>query len=268
VTRLGGKPRRLTYRGGSSPSWSPHGTKLAFVRARSRRGVVRRDIYVVRRDGRGLGRLTRRGGDSPSWSPDGRWIAFNPRWRRLRGSQQRRRPPPPGERATARPRGPDRDLTGLAASAARPARPKPTRTRVPKSFTGTARGHAPSAYDRERERKSRPTTPDELHERTAAVLLLDERGADASGLPFHKGEATREPITPSLTTGPRPQRGPAVRQRMCLQPSLAEAEVADHVLGVSFRAGRPASRAVHCSAPLPRGGDAAHRRHTLGPGVL
>jgi dipeptidyl aminopeptidase/acylaminoacyl peptidase len=186
VTRLGGKPRRLTYRGGSSPSWSPHGTKLAFVRARSRRGVVRRDIYVVRRDGRGLGRLTRRGGDSPSWSPDGRWIAFNPRWRRLRGSQQRRRPPPPGERATARPRGPDRDLTGLAASAARLARPKPTRTRVPKSFTGTARGHAPSAYDRERERKSRPTTPDELHERTAAVLLLDEPGCGGAPLRFHK----------------------------------------------------------------------------------
>jgi Tol biopolymer transport system component len=76
VTRLGGTPRRLTYRGGNSPSWSPRGTKLAFVRARSRRGVVRRDIYIVRRDGRGLRRLTRRGGDSPSWSPDGRWIAF------------------------------------------------------------------------------------------------------------------------------------------------------------------------------------------------
>lgn len=76
LMRLGGTPRRLTYRGGHSPSWSPRGTKLAFVRARSRRGVVRRDIYIVRRDGRGLRRLTRRGGDSPSWSPDGRWIAF------------------------------------------------------------------------------------------------------------------------------------------------------------------------------------------------
>jgi Tol biopolymer transport system component len=77
VTRLGGTPRRLTYRGGYDPSWSPHGTKLAFVRAdRSRRDVYRPDLYTVRRDGRGLRRLTRRGGSSPVWSPDGKWIAF------------------------------------------------------------------------------------------------------------------------------------------------------------------------------------------------
>ncbi len=77
VKRLGGKPRRLTHRGGSSPSWSPHGTKLAFVRS-VRRGVDEdpRDVYLVRRDGSGLRRLTRRGGHSPAWSPDGRWIAF------------------------------------------------------------------------------------------------------------------------------------------------------------------------------------------------
>jgi dipeptidyl aminopeptidase/acylaminoacyl peptidase len=68
VTRLGGTPRRLTYRGGSTPSWSPHGTKLAFLRAG--------DIYIIGRDGRGLRRLTRRGGYSPAWSPDGKWIAF------------------------------------------------------------------------------------------------------------------------------------------------------------------------------------------------
>jgi TolB protein len=68
VTRLGETPRRITYRGGSSPSWSPHGTKLAFERAR--------DIHIIGRDGRGLRRLTRRGGYSPSWSPDGKWIAF------------------------------------------------------------------------------------------------------------------------------------------------------------------------------------------------
>jgi WD40 repeat protein len=77
VTRLGGTPRRLTHRGGLSPSWSPHGTKLAFVRqSRSRRDDDRGDVYLVRRDGSGLRRLTRRGGYSPAWSPDGRWIAF------------------------------------------------------------------------------------------------------------------------------------------------------------------------------------------------
>ena len=68
ITRLGGTPRRLTQRGGSSPSWSPHGSKLAFVRLG--------DVYVVRRTGRGLHRVTRRGGSNPAWSPDGRWIAF------------------------------------------------------------------------------------------------------------------------------------------------------------------------------------------------
>jgi WD40-like Beta Propeller Repeat len=72
LTRLGGTSRRLTYRGGYSPSWSPHGTKLAFARHGNKRQA---GVYLVRRDGRGLRRLTR-GGYSPSWSPDGKWIAF------------------------------------------------------------------------------------------------------------------------------------------------------------------------------------------------
>jgi dipeptidyl aminopeptidase/acylaminoacyl peptidase len=72
LTRLGGSPRRLTRRGGASPSWSPHGSKLAFVR--TVRG--REEVFVVGRDGDDLQRLTRRGGYGPSWSPDGRWIAF------------------------------------------------------------------------------------------------------------------------------------------------------------------------------------------------
>jgi dipeptidyl aminopeptidase/acylaminoacyl peptidase len=76
ITRLGGSPRRLTHRGGRSPSWSPHGTKLAFVRLSRRDRGDRGDVYVVRRDGSGLRRLTRRGGYSPAWSPDGRRIAF------------------------------------------------------------------------------------------------------------------------------------------------------------------------------------------------
>jgi WD40-like Beta Propeller Repeat len=73
VTRLGGAERRLTYRGGSGPSWSPHGKKLAFVRGHT---SGKADIYLVGRDGRGLRRLTYRGGSSPAWSPDGKWIAF------------------------------------------------------------------------------------------------------------------------------------------------------------------------------------------------
>jgi len=77
VVRLGGTPRRLTYRAARSPSWSPHGAKLAFVREdHSRPSVVRQDVYIVGRDGRGLRRVTRRGGYAPVWSPDGQWIAF------------------------------------------------------------------------------------------------------------------------------------------------------------------------------------------------
>jgi Tol biopolymer transport system component len=72
TTRLGETPRRLTYRGGHSPSWSPHGTKLAFVRSVD----DHEEVYLVRRDGGRLRRLTYRGGSSPSWSPDGKWIAF------------------------------------------------------------------------------------------------------------------------------------------------------------------------------------------------
>jgi Tol biopolymer transport system component len=72
IMRVGGTPRRLTYRGGNSPSWSPHGTKLAFVRAVRSRS----EIFLVRRNGGGLRRLTYGGGYNPAWSPDGKWIAF------------------------------------------------------------------------------------------------------------------------------------------------------------------------------------------------
>lgn len=75
VTSVGGTPRRLTYRGGESPSWSPHATKIAFVR-RARPELQGGDIYIVRQNGRGLRRLTRRGGGAPAWSPDGKQIAF------------------------------------------------------------------------------------------------------------------------------------------------------------------------------------------------
>lgn len=74
ITSVGGTPRRLTYRGGESPSWSPHAGKIAFVRrARPER---QGNIYIVRQNGRGLRRLTRRGADAPVWSPDGKQIAF------------------------------------------------------------------------------------------------------------------------------------------------------------------------------------------------
>lgn len=72
IAPAGRTPRRLTYRGGFDPSWSPGGTKLAFARTTRRRT----NIFIVRRSGRGLRQLTRKGGFAPAWSPDGRWIAF------------------------------------------------------------------------------------------------------------------------------------------------------------------------------------------------
>lgn len=74
MASVGGTPRRLTFRGGESPSWSPHARKIAFVRRtqRERQG----NIYIMRQNGGGLRRLTRRGADAPVWSPNGKQIAF------------------------------------------------------------------------------------------------------------------------------------------------------------------------------------------------
>ncbi len=68
LTRLGGAARQLTLAGGGSPSWSPDGKRVAFVR--------HGDVWTVRADGRQLRRVAHRGGLEPAWSPDGRRIAF------------------------------------------------------------------------------------------------------------------------------------------------------------------------------------------------
>jgi TolB protein len=60
------------------PSWS-RGGQIAFDRDESseRTGVERRNIYVVRPDGRRLRRLTRGWNVGPEWSPDGLRIAWS-----------------------------------------------------------------------------------------------------------------------------------------------------------------------------------------------
>jgi WD40-like Beta Propeller Repeat len=63
-----GSRRRLTWRGGTDPSWSPRGRWIAFTRAGQ--------IWVMRSKGGGARQLTKKGGESPAWSPDGRQIAF------------------------------------------------------------------------------------------------------------------------------------------------------------------------------------------------
>jgi Tol biopolymer transport system component len=55
-------------------SWSPDGTRLAFLSGRDRKV----EIYIVNADGSKLTRLTEHPAvdDSPTWSPDGQQIAF------------------------------------------------------------------------------------------------------------------------------------------------------------------------------------------------
>lgn len=64
---LSGRSRRLTFRGGSEPSWSGR-NQIAFVRDGN--------VYVVRPSGRGLRQLTRRGGLQPDWSPHASKLVF------------------------------------------------------------------------------------------------------------------------------------------------------------------------------------------------
>jgi TolB protein len=59
----------------SSPSWSPNGRSVAFVRENTF-GCTKPGIYVVRRNGDGLRRVAARGAVAVDWSPDGRLLAF------------------------------------------------------------------------------------------------------------------------------------------------------------------------------------------------
>ena len=70
-----GKNARLLIRDAHSPAWSPDGTRLAFVSART----GDEEIYVARANGREVTRLTTSPGEdlSPAWSKSGKRIAWS-----------------------------------------------------------------------------------------------------------------------------------------------------------------------------------------------
>jgi dipeptidyl aminopeptidase/acylaminoacyl peptidase len=75
----GGEPRRLTSHPSSdgAPSWSPDGSRLAFVSKRE--GDTQSQLYVLRVDGGEAERLTEMpmGVDGPRWTADGKRIVFS-----------------------------------------------------------------------------------------------------------------------------------------------------------------------------------------------
>lgn len=75
--RLDGSERTFLADGAAAlhhPVWSPDGSRIAFLRAGSKRATA----HVIRPDGTGLKRLIRAGvwSDAPAWSPDGTRIAL------------------------------------------------------------------------------------------------------------------------------------------------------------------------------------------------
>ena len=71
----GSRLRRLTdNRSPAFPDWSPDGSELAYTGEVSY--GERQDIFIYNANGGGVRRLTRRGGAQPAWSPDGKYIAF------------------------------------------------------------------------------------------------------------------------------------------------------------------------------------------------
>ena len=72
--------RQLTYRNGSDPAWSPHASKIIFVRGRWSHHAWKQSLFTVEAGGSGLRTVRTTGAsypDNPSWSPDGKLIGYH-----------------------------------------------------------------------------------------------------------------------------------------------------------------------------------------------
>jgi Tol biopolymer transport system component len=68
-------PRFAEYITYTTPTWSPDGSALAYIRVDN--GHETSELWVVRRDGTKLhGLAIVHAADAATWSPDGRWIAY------------------------------------------------------------------------------------------------------------------------------------------------------------------------------------------------
>jgi len=61
---------------GTSPDWSPDGTRIAFVVPRTEDGESHNYLHIMNADGSGVEPLRGAAGTVPNWSPDGTRIAF------------------------------------------------------------------------------------------------------------------------------------------------------------------------------------------------
>ncbi len=68
-------PRFAEYITYATPTWSPDGRRLAYIRVDN--GHETSELWIVRSDGSALHGLSIvHAAETPSWSPDGRWIAY------------------------------------------------------------------------------------------------------------------------------------------------------------------------------------------------
>ena len=76
----GSDVQRLTTQGGTSPDWSPDGTRIVYMVRQDSSNSSYSDIYVMDADGSAKQRLTTtQDASGPDWSPDGTQIAFSRR---------------------------------------------------------------------------------------------------------------------------------------------------------------------------------------------